>query len=360
MAQSASPLRSAPPGGTGFHCGTLRDSLAGTGTVSAAPSQPVHQLSSQDEAVLPLAAHLISEADTIVVCTGAGMSVSSGLGTFRGKAAGAWAPLVGSNLNFEDMSCPSWFELPSESASGDLKSISRFGYGFWQFRYQQYTQNRPHDGYQIILDWMKGKAFACFSFTSNIDGAWRKIGWPETQLQEVHGSLDFMQCVRNCTEAAKTNIWPSKDEEWKMAIDEASQAIASRESLPACPNCSGLARPNVLMFSDATFDSSREAAQEAAFDKWLERAIATRLKVAVVEIGAGVAIPTVRRMSEYIVSKIGLERASLLRINPEHPEIPASVVGPMVRNISNRFLSMTSDSLTILQRLDAVMKTNDA
>jgi len=318
-------------------------------------------LTAADEATLPLAAHLIAEADALVICTGAGMGVSSGLATFRGQAAGVWPPLIGTSLQFEDMSCPEWFERPLSLDSTDGKTSAGFGYAFWQYRYQQYTQTPPHEGYHILHRWMKGKEGGGYSLTSNIDGAWRRIGLPEDQLHEVHGSLDFMQCVANCTKGA-SNIWKSTDREWNMDVDPETDAIKRDQTLPTCPNCNGRARVNVLMFSDGTFDARREEAQEKAFDDWLKRIERVNqtvpIKVMVIEIGAGTAIPTVRRMSERIIKTLGLERSSLLRINPEHPNIPGSIVAATARDIGNRLISMTSDSLTILQRLDALLSSS--
>ena len=41
-------------------------------------------------AAISAAAAVIRNADAIIVTTGAGMGVDSGLGTFRGRNAGAW------------------------------------------------------------------------------------------------------------------------------------------------------------------------------------------------------------------------------------------------------------------------------
>jgi len=283
------------------------------------------------------------------------MGVSSNLGTFRGRAAGVWPPLVDTGLTFEDMSCPDWFELPH---SDDMPphQAAGFGYAFWQARYQQYTSQAPHEGYSLVRKWMEQKVDdhplfrGGFSFTSNIDGAWRRAGWPEDRLQEVHGSLDHMQCVANCT-ADQRNIWLSRDSEWQMKTSPTTHAVQADQPLPTCRNCGGRSRSNVWMFSDGSFDDQREAEQEAACNAWLSHARKFGANVAVIEIGAGVAIPTVRRTSERIVRAIGLEHASLLRINPEHPEIPDMGV----HATSTRLLSVTSDSLTILRRLDTML-----
>merc|ERR1719310_2375533 len=61
-------------------------------------------------ASLQCAAQALRKADALLICTGAGMGVDSGLGTFRGRNAGVWAPLRALQMDFSEMSCPSWFE----------------------------------------------------------------------------------------------------------------------------------------------------------------------------------------------------------------------------------------------------------
>lgn len=47
-----------------------------------------------DASKLAAAARLIADADALLICTGAGMGVASGYGTFRGASAGVWPPLL--------------------------------------------------------------------------------------------------------------------------------------------------------------------------------------------------------------------------------------------------------------------------
>jgi NAD-dependent SIR2 family protein deacetylase len=128
----------------------------------------------QLQATIEQAAHWIREADALVACTGAGWGAPSGFGTFRGRAAGVWPLLEGTDLTFEDMSCPSWFALPHDDTLPAHKAAG-FGYAFWQHRYQQYMSQEPHEGYHLVRKWMEGKEEAHplfhggFSFTSNID-----------------------------------------------------------------------------------------------------------------------------------------------------------------------------------------------
>ena len=61
-------------------------------------------------AAISAAAAVIRNADAILVTTGAGMGVDSGLGTFRGRNAGVWAPLKALDRDFSELSCPDVFE----------------------------------------------------------------------------------------------------------------------------------------------------------------------------------------------------------------------------------------------------------
>ena len=68
------------------------------------------------------------------------------------------------------------------------------------------------------------------------------------------------------------------------------------------------------MFGDGNWLSQRSAEQESRFYKWVESVKQDGQKLAIIEIGAGTAIPTVRWRGEEIVSDHA--DAKLIRINP--------------------------------------------
>ena len=83
-------------------------------------------------------------------------------------------------------------------------------------------------------------------------------------------------------------------------------------ALPSrCARCQALLRPNVLMFGDWGWLGQRTAAQRQRLEAWLG---GTRRAV-VIEIGAGLHVPTVRWFSENLGEP-------LIRINPTEPDIP--------------------------------------
>lgn len=129
-----------------------------------------------------MAAAAIRMADALLITTGAGMGVDSGLGTFRGVAAGVWPPLKAMQLDFSKMSRPHWFEMDP-----------RLAWAFWKYRYEAYTKSTPHQGYKIASQWGSSKKLGFFSVTSNIDGHWERTqGVAEARVYEVHGTVKYM------------------------------------------------------------------------------------------------------------------------------------------------------------------------
>ncbi|WP_020676626.1 SIR2 family NAD-dependent protein deacylase [Geopsychrobacter electrodiphilus] len=243
------------------------------------------------------AARLIAQADALIITAGAGMGVDSGLPDFRGDQ-GFWQayPMYASlGLSFIDAANPRHFEQDP-----------LFGWGFYGHRTNLYRQTEPHAGFQLLLDWIERFNLDSFVVTSNVDGQFQKAGFDERTVLEVHGSIHYLQCIEPCCH----DVWPN---ELDFVID-ISTMRAHRSA--ACPNCGGVARPNILMFGDYSWLSDRTSAQEDRFSRFLSKL--SGKKLAVIEMGAGSAIPTIRRMSEDLGRQPGV---SVIRINPREPQI---------------------------------------
>ena len=242
------------------------------------------------------AAELIRQADALLIGAGAGMGVDSGLPDFRGVDGfwRAYPPFRKLNLRFEEMSNPRWFRADPELA-----------WGFFGHRLHLYRSALPHDGFAILRGWAEGRPAGFFVFTSNVDGQYQKAGFPEERILECHGSIHFLQCVNGCA----TVIWTAAD----LHVEFDSETFRAEQPLPICRVCGGLARPNILMFGDWEWNSARADQQAIRYQRWLSEVRGMRLVV--IECGAGVAVPTVRRQCESV-------RGTLIRINPRDPEAP--------------------------------------
>jgi len=150
-------------------------------------------------------------------------------------------------------------------------------------------------------------------------------------MLEVHGSIHWLQCQARCND----RIWRNEE---VFQIDETTMRAC--DPLPRCAACGRVCRPNILMFDDHSWLQGRVKAQNHAFDRFL-KANAAR-KIAVVELGAGTAIPTIRITSERIGRK--LKHASVIRINPREPRI------------GSPHLSIGCGALEGLQRIDNLLQ----
>ena len=74
------------------------------------------------------------------------------------------------------------------------------------------------------------------------------------------------------------------------------------------------------MFGDWSFIGARTQAQGERYHQWLNEIDLSRL--AIIEIGAGTAVPTVRRQSEQL-QRMG---ATLIRINPREFHGPPGTI----------------------------------
>jgi hypothetical protein len=69
---------------------------------------------------------------------------------------------------------------------------------------------------------------------------------------------------------------------------------------------------SIMMFGDWDWLAKRSDKQEALFNRWIKSQASKKL--AIIEIGAGVAIPSVRMQGEHIAKRY--QHATLIRINP--------------------------------------------
>ncbi len=252
---------------------------------------------------ISVAAELIQGADGLLITAGAGIGVDSGLPDFRGDQGfwKAYPPLAEAGIGFMDIARQATFE-----------DQPRLAWGFYGHRLQLYRDTVPHAGFGLLQAFGAQMANGSFVYTSNVDGQFQKAGFDAAQIVECHGSIHHLQCLAAC----KVDIWPA--DELVVDVDEATCTL--RSDLPRCPHCGGLARPNILMFEDWTYLSERTDLQLGRLDLWLK----TVRHLVVIEMGAGTAIPSVRRKGE------GL-KVPVIRINPNEWRIrtPDSVSIPL-------------------------------
>lgn len=269
-------------------------------------------------AAIERAARLIAAADGLLITAGAGMGVDSGLPDFRGREGfwRAYPALAKARIDFEEAASPDTF-----------RRNAQLGWGFYGHRLALYRRTVPHEGFHILHRWAARLPHGAFVFTSNVDGQFAKAGFDLAHICEIHGSIHHLQCLEPCAE----HIWPA--DSVLPAVDDDTCLLTSE--LPHCPHCGQLARPNILMFGDWGWIERRTAQQQARLDAW-RRGVK---KMAVIELGAGTHVPTVRWYGETL-------GAPLIRINPTEAEV-GSALG----------VSLESGALAALTAIDACLKS---
>merc|ERR1711907_659432 len=127
-------------------------------------------------------------------------------------------------------------------------------------------------------------------------------------VEEIHGSLGWVQCSMNCSD----DLYPV-DEPFLTRLRE------EPEWVPYCPRCKNAClRPNVVIFDDFSIVQTQLKKQRANFDKFIEKFIVDEQEACwvVLEIGAGTVVPSIRRSGELY----GIEGRGLIRVNPSQNE----------------------------------------
>jgi NAD-dependent SIR2 family protein deacetylase len=275
------------------------------------------------EACFRSAAEIIARAQVIVITAGAGIGVDSGLPDFRGNQGfwQAYPPYARLGISFIECANPEHFQ-----------NDPAFGWGFYGHRTNLYRSTIPHAGFSIMKRWVESKGTPYFVVTSNVDGQFQKAGFADESILEVHGSIHWLQCSTPCCDT----IWPNDQQ---IVVDEATMRAGQ---IPRCPHCGGTSRPNILMFGDGAWLSARTNTQERRFQQFQDQQ--SDKLIAVIEIGAGSAIPTIRIASERLGWRY--PGATVIRINTREPEIQDPHIG------------LVCGALDGLQMIDGILRTN--
>jgi len=267
------------------------------------------------------AANWVQQARALIITAGAGMGVDSGLPDFRGDKGfwNAYPMYQRLGINFIGAANPVHFSRDPA-----------FGWGFYGHRTNLYRDTVPHQGFKLLQQWAERFEQDTFVVTSNVDGQFQKAGFREDQVLEVHGSIHHLQCISPCHD----DIWDNREQ---IPVNFADMRAGH---VPLCKRCGGTARPNILMFGDYSWLANRTHGQQMRFDMFLEQH--RNAPLAVLEMGAGTAIPTIRHMSENLGRRLD---ARVIRINPREPQI------------SPPHVSLACGALEGLSAIDRVLTT---
>jgi NAD-dependent deacetylase len=255
-----------------------------------------------DGASHTLAAALRDLGDAgLVVVTGAGISLASGIPTFRGSDPGAiWAS------DLTELSTRRYFEADPV--------------GSWRWYLQRFgpvLEAQPNAAHHALVDlerWQVARGGDFLLVSQNVDTLHERAG--SERLVKVHGSADLVRCARiGCEHGAPRGTLPR--ERFDLAP---FQAEPRREHLPRCPACGALLRQHVLWF-DERYDEH----ESYQIGRVLDAATAAAL---VLFVGTSFSVG----ITDLLVSTAWRHGATALAIDPAAPAYPT----PGVRFLTAR------------------------
>jgi len=166
----------------------------------------------------------LRQAHRIAVLTGAGISAESGIPTFRDALTGLWA-----RFRPEDLATPEAFRRDPQTV-----------WSWYRMRRHRLRDVKPNPGHYALSDLAKRVADLTL-ITQNVDGLHARAG--STGVIELHGNITRVKCS---TDEQPVDTWDDT------------------ESVPVCPRCGGLLRPDVVWFGEMLPPLALLRAQEAA------------------------------------------------------------------------------------------------
>jgi NAD-dependent deacetylase len=177
--------------------------------------------------VISTVRRLIEEAPRVVAFTGSGISVESGIPTFRGPD-GLWR-----KYRAEDLATPAAF-------ARDPKLV----WEWYDWRRQNMAKAQPNAGHRALAR-LEGRKAGFELITQNVDGLHDRAG--SRRIHTLHGDIWMVRCVECGAER----------QDWRAPLPE----------IPPRCECGGLLRPGVVWFGeplDAAVWTGAERASTAA------------------------------------------------------------------------------------------------
>ncbi len=211
---------------------------------------------------------LLSEAEKILIFTGAGISTHSGIPDYRGPH-GLWKKKK--PIYYQDF-------MASEEA--------RLAY--WDYKlegWDAFRNARPNTIHEAIVA-LEQAGKLQMVVTQNIDGLHAAAGTSENKLIELHGTNRLIECLQ-CGE--RTDPEPH------------FERFREQREVPLC-HCGGLLKPATIMFGQSLNTADLERAHDAAVASDLVLSLGSTLSV---YPASTIPLIAARRKIPYIIINLG-------------------------------------------------------
>jgi NAD-dependent deacetylase len=187
----------------------------------------------------------IAAAGSIAVLTGAGISADSGIPTFRGSGRGGIGGAAAPH-GPPQMKDGLWrTHRAEELATPDAFARDpRLVWEWYDWRRGLIASKQPNPAHHALAA-LEQRRPQCTLITQNVDGLHAAAG--SRRLLELHG-----------------NIWRMRCTVCGARVDDRRVPLPLDEGLPACRDCRGLLRPDIVWFGESLEPPVFQAATAAA------------------------------------------------------------------------------------------------
>lgn len=242
---------------------------------------------------LKKAAQILKSAKHVTAFTGAGISVESGIPSYRGQG-GIWL-----KYNPRILELNYFFNNPEDSWS-HIRTVF----------YDYFADAQPNTAHHILAKWEETGVIKSV-ITQNIDNLHQKAG--SKNVIEFHGNSQILSCTK-CPEKYK------------------SEEIGLDTIPPVCPRCGGLLKPDFIFFGE-----NIPAEAFAKSNKESETADVFIVIGTTGEVYPAAAIP-------HAASQKG---AAIIEINPENSAFSNSVTDVHIKGKAGTVLSELNELIAI-------------
>ena len=215
----------------------------------------------------------LSEADTVVIGAGAGLSTSAGF-TYDGERFEKYFSDFAAEYGIKDMYSGGFypFATPEEH------------WAYWsRYIYINRYMNAPKPVYETLLKLVADKDY--FVITTNVDHCFQKAGFDKKRLFYTQGDYGLFQCSEPCCQETFENGASIRE----MVTRQENMKIPS-ELLPVCPHCGKPMTMNLRSDNKFVEDEGWHRAAER-----YENFLRTRAggKILFLELGVGYNTPVI-------------------------------------------------------------------
>jgi NAD-dependent deacetylase len=222
----------------------------------------------------------LRQSQNIVLITGAGISIASGIQPFRKDKDAVWEQNImekGTRSYFNNHPVQAWQWY-----------LQRFG------KLKDTQPNAAHVSLAQLESWAQDHHKDFTIITQNIDHLHKKVG--SQQVIEIHGKSNAVRCSNPpCNYAEPRGSIPMAEVNQQFEIFKSTQTL---ENLPRCSACGSIVRAHILWFDEyysSHEDFEWQKAQDQAMKADLMIFIGTSFAVGITElmslIGRDLKIP---------------------------------------------------------------------